>query len=123
MILSLIGNYGKDSRRKRCEKKLQKGQAITSVALSINAQEHATCFSSRTNYYNKTLKMLPTPIVLGKFLQFVSPSSIMLRIFRCFCQFVQANSETFAYLILGLLSQVSMVYLLIFLCRSALWVE
>ena len=111
-------------RIKRCVVKgKKKDQAIISVALSINAQEHATCFESRTNYYNKTLKILPTPGVLGKFLQFLSSSNDMQRFFRCFCQFVQTNWETFAYLILGLLSQVFLLYLLLFPCRSALWVD
>jgi hypothetical protein len=72
----------------------KKDQAIIPVALSINAQEHATCFESCTNYYNKTLKILPTPGFLGKFLQFVSSSNVMQRVFRCFCQFVQANWES-----------------------------
>lgn len=47
----------------------------------------------------------------------------MQRAFRCFCHFVQANWETFAYLILRLLSQVFLLYLLLFPYRSALWVE
>lgn len=116
MLMRRIGKI------KRCVV-TSKCQAITSVALSVNAQKHATCFGSRTNYYNKKLKMLPTAVALGKFLQFVSPSNVMQRVFRCSCRFVQANWETFAYLILGLLSQVFLVYLLLFPCRSALWEE
>ena len=110
-------------RIKRCVVTEKKGRAIISVALSKNAEEYATCFDSRTNYYNKKLKMLPTSGILGKILQFVSPSNVMQRVFRCFCQFVQANWETFACLILGLLSQVFLLYLFLFPCRSALWVE